>query len=90
MVEFIGTTPEGWGFYFVFSLFANKSCCTKRTKKQTQSPSRIRLRRDGWDTVQSLKLLTEEDMAELHIFPGHCPLLVDTLNACNGAWLGIL
>ena len=39
----------------------------------------IRLRRDGWDTVQSLKLLTVEDMAQLNILPGHRRLLVDTV-----------
>ena len=38
MMVFIGTTPEGWGL-LTFFLFANKSCCTKRTKKQTQGPS---------------------------------------------------
>ena len=36
--------------------------------------------------IQSLKLLTEEDMAVMHIFLGHRPLLVDTSDARNGAW----
>ena len=38
-----------------------------------------RLRRDGWDTLDSLRLLTAEDMSDLNILPGHRRLLVDTL-----------
>ena len=38
MMVCIGTTPEGWGFLAVFSLFANKSSSTKRTKKSTRGP----------------------------------------------------
>ena len=37
------------------------------------------LRRDGWDTPQSLKLLTPEDMAEMNILPGHRRLMMGTL-----------
>ena len=37
------------------------------------------MRRDGWDTLQSLKLLTPEDMAQMNTLQGHCCLLVETL-----------
>ena len=39
----------------------------------------VRLRRDGWDTLQSLRLLTPGDMADMNILPGHRRLLVDAL-----------
>ena len=41
---FIGMTSDGWGFLVVFSILANKSCCTRQpTEKQTQAPSRAPL-----------------------------------------------
>ena len=40
-----------------------------------------RLRCNGRpDTLQSLKLMTANDMADLNILPGHRPLLVDALD----------
>ena len=38
-----------------------------------------RLQCDSWDALQSLRLMTGNDMADLNILPGHCRLLVDTL-----------
>ena len=40
MMVFIGTILEGWGLFVVFSILANKSCCTKPTEKHTQAPSK--------------------------------------------------
>ena len=37
------------------------------------------LQHDGWDTSQSFKLLTPEDMAQMNILPGHQRLMVETL-----------
>ena len=37
------------------------------------------LQRDGWDTPQSLKLLTPEDMAQMNILPGDPRLMVEIL-----------
>ena len=31
MMVFIGTIPEGWGFFIEVHILANKSCRTKRT-----------------------------------------------------------
>ena len=45
MVVFIGTTLEGWVFFVVFSVLANKRCCTKPNEKHTQAPSSAPLRR---------------------------------------------
>ena len=39
----------------------------------------VPLRRDGWDTLQSLRLLTPDDMADMNILLGHRRLLVDAL-----------
>ena len=39
----------------------------------------VPLRRDGWDSLQCLRILTPDDMADLNILPGHRRLLVDTL-----------
>ena len=35
MMVFSCTTPEGWGLFTAVHFLANKSCCTKRTQKQT-------------------------------------------------------
>ena len=37
------------------------------------------LQRDGWDTPQSLKFLTPEDMVQMNILLQHRRLMVETL-----------
>ena len=38
-----------------------------------------KLRRDGWDTLQSLRCMTTNHMADLNILLDHRCLLLDTL-----------
>ena len=42
---FIGMNLEGWGFFVVFSILANKIFYTKPTEKHTHAPSRAPSRR---------------------------------------------
>ena len=48
------------------------------------------LRRDGWDTPQSLKLLTPEDIAQMNILPGHRRLTMETPKDLSLVLLGLV